>query len=223
MIRDYIKLFWASISILSVLLGARLIWLTVTTETGFQERRREWRDANTAWIVGPTVPLDNQPTADQEDFWIREIDRILQVHGDDPQILVGAAVLLDSPIASAWGDNDGIRERLMRQEVIPDEPQEYYSGPNIRIGSGSKSLELIGKATELNPGNPEWWQIRALLATSPDYYTANGRRDQNLVATLDECLQHDPKNALYDFLATEVEWSPHRYSNPFNRPNWLIE
>jgi uncharacterized membrane protein YsdA (DUF1294 family) len=187
-------------------LGLRFTWITCQSETGVEELRREWWDANTAWIVGRTRPLESRPSDEQEDFWIREVDRILQVHGDDPQIYAGAAVLLDSPFAWKMRDDDWVSESLRSSQVIPFEPQENYRGPNIRIGSGQRSLELISKATELQPANVDWWRIRALLATKRDYYATDGRLDQGWPTTLNECRKHDPNNALYDYLAAEVEW-----------------
>jgi hypothetical protein len=203
---EYRNRFRIFLIVLIVVLGLRFTWIICQSETGVQELRREWWDANTAWIVGRNRPLKSRPSDEQEDFWIREVDRILQVYGDDPQIYAGAAVLLDSPIAWNTHDDDWVSESLRSSQVIPVEPQEYYTGPNIRIGSGQRSLELISTANELQPANVDWWRIRALFATKQDYYATGGRRDQGWRSALNECRKHDSDNALYDYLAAEVEW-----------------
>ena len=69
-------------------------------------------------------------------------------------------------------------------------------------------LARIEKATRLDGTNVELWRARALLLFQTKFMNIDleARRDDWL-AVLDECLEHDPENALYDYLAALYLWT----------------
>lgn len=78
-------------------LGTRLIWLASRTETGWEMLGRQWRDATIGWVAGKETPIGMREPIEQADFWLHEVDRIVNAHLNDAGILMGAAMVLDEP------------------------------------------------------------------------------------------------------------------------------
>ena len=91
------RLALAAFLLAALVLGARLAWVASTAETGWETIELSWVNA----ILG-TVGLEREPIGDrapteQADIWLREVDRIVAEHPNDPAIAMGAAWMLDSP------------------------------------------------------------------------------------------------------------------------------
>jgi hypothetical protein len=66
-----------------------------------------------------------------------------------------------------------------------------------------RSHELAVRATKLEPDEPEWWRLRAVLVSDRRTTRSNWDIDFEL---LEEGPKHDPNNALYDYLAGSHFW-----------------
>ena len=67
---------------------------------------------------------------------------------------------------------------------------------------------MAAKATELQPKEPRWWRLRALLLfdCQPYLNRETAARLPDWLDVLQKCREHDPGNALYDYLAAWLHW-----------------
>lgn len=196
-----------AIVVLGVL--ARFGWVLATTNTAGEILLRQGRD--TLFCLTSGFESDKKPWLEQDDeeqitdlppveqarFWVAEVDRILAEQPETPELLMGAALVLDRD--ATWlvyyMDVEGISpegERAAKRRRR--QPYERISGP--------RCLEFARRATELAPSDPRVWRVRAytLFAARHDM---SQPRQEDWRAVLDRCRAHDEPNALYDYLEAE--------------------
>jgi hypothetical protein len=120
---------------------------------------------------------------------------------------MGAALVLDHP-------SSGYLPRYLKRidaiggaRLLPIVDQEEINRAEaaFELQCQSRLLELLEKATDLEPDNVEWWRLRALLLWK--YGFRDGPpRDENWREILERGARHDPDNALYDYLAAAFYW-----------------
>jgi hypothetical protein len=139
------------------------------------------------------------------EFWITEIDRILEAHPGDAELHAAAALILNQPCSlyvsqlSRKVTEEGSLSLWDFQSAIIDQMRESRSRFD-RVGS-ARAIELIRRATELEPNNLNWWRLRAILSWPPLTSFQDDRpRDENWKQVFEESRDHDPGNALYDVI-----------------------
>ncbi len=194
--------------LLTLALGARLAWVASRLETGPETLALSWRGATLGQIGWPRVPLCDLPPAEQADFWLAEIDRVLSEQEPSAELLMGAAWMLDGPIRS---DPYDYLSPARLAEGVPFPPGEnrldgQMSEP-FDVKCSARCVDLAAAATELEPDNVGLWRMRALLLFGFwNFDNAQDKRCADWLAQLDECARHDPDNALYDYLAAMKLW-----------------
>lgn len=196
--------------LLLVSLTCRLVWHAARTETGLETLRLQWRDATWGLLFGKRTPIHSQLPSIQARQWLDEIDRIIAGDVSEAELAMGAALVLDNPsqeyvskylksIGTIPGfgifptlDNEGLKE-------VEDAFEKECK---------TRCLELAAKATEIDPENVDWWRLRALMLWrySMHAYDDSPRAD-NWLEILHEASQHDPDNALYDYLSAHFYWA----------------
>jgi hypothetical protein len=192
--------------------AARLAFVASQTESGWQSVATQWRDAAFDWTGLLGDPIDEREPIAQARFWISEVDRVTKLYPDSATILMGAAWMLDSP-------NLGFLQHHMRQSehasAFPqfrlqlDEKSISAGKAEFRALCQERCLALAARATELEPANPQWWRMRAMLLFEGDHYYSGkdfSPRSSNWLEVLDDCITHDEDNALYDYLAALALW-----------------
>ena len=209
------------IALLVLCLAVRFVWDVSHTEIGWETVRQQWRDETLGWFTGSRVPIGCRPPAEQAEFWLAETERILAEEPNNAELAAAAALLLDSP-GSGFEYRFLIpQEKMLEQWVIegpPPEKLEYFT-PRIDYDAIAKAMDdfeercqrrclaYAAKATELQPDEPRWWRLRALLLFRRQLYSDKaGPRDPRWFELLAECKKHDPDNALYDYLAAWRFW-----------------
>ncbi len=190
-----------------IILTARLAWVASETETGWEAIRYQWQDVSVGWLGLRPPSIDFLEPPEQADHWLREVERILGDSAQDAELAMGAAWVLDSP---------DIRfiQRHIQQDGNPSTPPMFGSTLDQEAIDSAKAtfekkchercLSLAALATQLNPNDVNLWRMRALLQFNPD--TLNPRSGLSL-EVVDECANHDPDNALYDYLAAFQLWN----------------
>ena len=201
--------FWICTLLVLVGLTCRLLWQASRTETGQETLRLQWRDATWGLAVGNRTPIHSQEPATQARLWLDEIDRTVSRDGSDAELTIGAALVLDSP------SQEYVSKYLKRIETIPglgafpelDEEGLKAAEDAFEAQCKERCLELAAKATEADPANVDWWRLRALLLWRYSMYSYDDSpRVDNWLEILQEASQHDPENALYDYLAAHFYW-----------------
>ncbi len=209
MIRAAKYTFWICTLLLLVGLTCRLLWNASRTETGLETLRLQWRDATWGLVVGTRTPIHSQEPTTQARWWLHEIVRTLSRDGSDAELTMGAALVLDSP------GQEYVGKYLKRIETIPgfgafpelDKEGLRAAEDAFEVECKARCLELAANATEIDPDNVDWWRLRALMLWrySMHSYDDSPRAD-NWLEILQEASQHDPDNALYDYLAAHFYW-----------------
>ena len=75
----------------------RLAWITSHTEIGWETISQQWRDATVGLVVGEYQYLTYHEPVEQAAFWLAETDRIVAEDPKNPELLMGAALLLAEP------------------------------------------------------------------------------------------------------------------------------
>lgn len=117
--------------------------------------------------------------------------------------------MLDSP------SQEYVSKYLKRIETIPgfgafpelDEEGLKAAEDAFEAQCKERCLELAAQATEADPTNVDWWRLRALLIWRYSMYSYDDSpRVDNWLEILQDASQHDPENALYDYLAAHFYW-----------------
>ncbi len=206
--RLMLRLFWIGLWLSLVGLSCHVAWLVWRTETGGDTLRLHWRDATVGWFKGEYVPISARHPVEQAEYWLHEVDRVLATHPENGAQAAGAALVLDEP-----GFSNG---PFFGRKPTPRSPtfdMKSHIIELLRVGESfealcrRKCLELSALASELDATNVAWWRLRAVLLWDNPTWTLNSSlRDPNWTAILEQCSEHDPDNALYDYLATNFWW-----------------
>lgn len=200
--------FWLCLAIAGAGLSCRLLWMAGQTETGLETLSLQWRDATYGLVAGGRIPIHSQEPTRQAEFWLREVDRVLEVHAGNADVTMGAALVLDHPGREYQGRYLESIEAIPGFGVFPRLDQEGIERAEkaFEAQCGQRSVELAEQATTLKPSNVAWWRLRALLLWSSQWSLADSPRAANWLEILDQCAQHDADNALYDYLAASFYW-----------------
>ncbi|MCX7428117.1 MAG: hypothetical protein NTW96_21115 [Planctomycetia bacterium] len=200
---------WACALVLVVCLSVRLFWRATQMESGMGALGLQWRDATLGWVLGAYVPIDEREPAEQAEFLLGEVDRVLEAHPNDAALAMGAALVLDSPgVGFMWrhtkpkstGTGVGASPDL-DVDVVTQAENVFEQRCKCRC------VELAAAAARLEPANVQWSRLYALLLYRQSLYSDDDSpRDPDWVNVLDECARHDPDNALYDYLAARFYW-----------------
>ncbi|MEX0702760.1 MAG: hypothetical protein WD069_11760, partial [Planctomycetales bacterium] len=204
-------------ALLLLALGARLLWTAAGTETGWQLLAQHWTGAAPGWFGWDEVPVHSRPPVEQAEFWLAEADRIIADHPASAELVMGAAWILDGPgigfHAQHLREPEGITSFLVHSALHLAQPQLDYAAVEaaaLRFEERcvARCLELAATATELEPDDPRWWRMRALLLfrSSMDGPSFEPRTD-DWADVLEQAARHDPDNALYDALAALCHWT----------------
>lgn len=196
-----------ALAALVIALAGRLCWVAWRAEIGGETIAATWMEALLAWFgKEPNTVVDQWP-AEQADFWVAEVDRVLAAHPADAELTMAAAWLLDVPSMRfvrkiVEPPMRGIGEGRYANEVIGEKMREFEAGCSGRC------IELATRAVTLAPENSDLWRQYALLLFQGDHHGLSfGPRCQDYLQRLEACARHDPQNALYDFLAADAIWS----------------
>lgn len=210
MVNRYLKLVFL---VALVVAAIRLVVVGASTESGWGLIATQWQDAVLSLVGQEYKTIGDRAPAEQTDFWLSEVDRILGKQPDSASLYMGAAWVLDSP-------GTGFTQYYVRQNEFGQHfPQFALELDRKAVDLAKKAfkqkctrqcVELSGRATQLEPTNIDLWRMRALLLFEAD----GGWNDPNLspriadyLPILDECQKHDPENALYDYLAVLHLWN----------------
>ncbi len=148
------------------------------------------------------TPAESYPDQ-QLEFWEAEIDRILKLHPGDAELHAAAAVVLSQPCSLYLPE---LIQKARTQGHGWDYPSIYLQTLNsARILFDHEgwlhATLLLRKATELQPDDPRWWRLRAVLLWPSWSFTDQVEPlDPNWQTVLQDARRHDPDNALYDLL-----------------------
>ncbi len=222
---------WALLLVALAIAAVRLALVARPMETSWETIASTSRDAALGWTGWEHTPISNREPAEQAEYWLREVDRILSSHPESAELCMGAAWVLDTPgagfkVNDLERQNAGLRITGVRQRYLGVSSCDRACS-QFEAKCGDRCLELAARATELEPHDVHWWRMRALLSFV-EYYstTMSGKtRSTKWRDVLDECSQRDPDNALYDYLATrallnesaEVDWGRREHGKSTTR------
>ena len=199
---------WTAYAVLVLLLASRTAWVASHAETGWETLSLQWKDATLGWFVGRYVPICQRDPVEQAEFWLGEVERIVDANPDDAALAMGAACILDAPgeeclyvAMRTWGDIPWHPAHFRGPDLDGDALEE--SRDRFESLCKDRCMELAARATELEPSNVDWWRCRAFLQRRD--WTGD-IRDSRWLDTLEECAEHDPGNALCDYFIAEQLW-----------------
>ena len=206
-----------------ICLGFILIisWNHRSSETGWQPFIEYWRMAVCNALGIDHLPLNEQDPEDQAKFWLREVGK-LESTIKDPEVLCGAAWVLDAPenefvsryisikqrtldlgfqvvdLGYPYPETDWNQDAIHQQHVLHEEQ------------CGKKCWELTESAVRLEPESVDLWRARAMLLIPKKLWGLGDEsfepRMEDWRTALKECQEHDPENALYDYLTATWLW-----------------
>lgn len=200
---------WLLLLIALAVAAVRLAIVAAPMETGWEVIASTFRSAAFGWTGRSQTPVSNQEPPEQAEYWLREVDRILARNPESAELCMGAAWLLDSPGTGFYAKH--ITQKDLGSGIrVPDVGYEAIQTLSSRFEAECRErcLQLAKRATELEPDDIRWWRMRAQLLFVGDLMATPGGepRDTAWREVLDECSQHDPDNALYDYLAARALW-----------------
>ena len=214
---------------LLVLVG-RLAWVLCRSETGWGTVVRPWRDAALAPVVGEYLPLASREPDEQAEFWLAEVDRLVAADPENAEVALAAAWFLDMPAGDYQSRHfksapffPEVAASLDLPPLLPDQEFIDAAEEGYEAKCRAKCLAMAARATELAPGDRRTWQSRALLLGNTFSHTGKRLDDPAWLQALDECMRHDPDNALYDYLAAQSLWEGVLDCDfPGGEPKWRI-
>lgn len=202
---------WSVIVLLFLLVigFGRLYWSARSGSEEFATSIRMLAGATVGAVIDLRTPAESHPNV-QLEFWQSEIDRILDAHPADAELHAAAAVMLAEP--SSLYSSQLIREVAAgadsdRWSVSSNFLERLHEARSRFDKKGAKrSTELMRRATELDPDDPRWWRLRAVLLW-PSRLSSRDRQplDPSWEQVLNVAKQHDPGNALYSLL--QAHWA----------------
>jgi hypothetical protein len=199
-LRDWRRIALFVAVVLLIGLAIRLTWTASLTQTGWETLAGHARDATLGWCLEQRT-LGELTPAEQAEFWLAEVDRVLAENPASPDLLIGAALVLHEP-TGGWP--------TIRPGESSEQRAEFRRQYSARCAK--RCLELAERATKSWPEDPRCWRLRAwTLFDFPepvgslyeDYDSPWTFRDAQWRSVLEECIRHDPDNALYDYLIAE--------------------
>lgn len=191
-------------------LGIRFARTVTGSTIGWEPHIDQWTDVAASLAgIKRTELTDKEPEV-QARFWLNEVAKIRGVN-NDPQVAVGAAWMLDAP-------QFGFMRQHVRTKENPDLPGSWSreldeDAINFLTGTfeslcRDECLNQIETAVRLDSDNLELWRHRALLLFQTSYMGRDMQpRREDWLSVLDECGEHDPNNALYDYLVALQLWT----------------
>jgi len=194
-------------------LGIRLAWTLSVSTTGWKPHLDQWSKVAASLVGIHKTPLSDKTPKAQAEFWLEQVSQV-ESADDDPQVAMGAAWMLDAPQFRFVRRHVRVKEDLdfpgipaswrreLDDEAIAAMTEEFESLCR------DECLAKIETAVRLDGANVELWRGRALLLFQTKFMSLDmePRRD-DWFSVLDECSEHDPDNALYDYLAALHLWS----------------
>lgn len=199
---------WLYIATVLVLSGQTLAtaW---RTETGMSTLRSQWRDTVCALFGLRSRPLVSRSPSRRTDFFLKQSTRVERLFPQNAAKAAGGAFMLCSPTRGystssiSAANSEATADGVIMEHVNIGWPTDS-ADPTVE----QRVLELTKLAAQLEPDNIAWWQLRAMLLIPPSSHALDSMpRDPNWETTLNECIQHDPNNALYDFLLAHFYWT----------------
>jgi hypothetical protein len=179
-----------------VILAARLTWIAWHTETGWETIADDCHAAVIGQFFGYRLPLPVGGLSEQSDFWVREVNRVLAEEPHSPDLLVGALLVLNSPCwnygALGAPKYFGMPGADLSRVIQPGSGEEMPNSPERRALQHKLIAELMTDFAQ----SPNVWRTLAMLPG-----TVAERHK-----IVKECQSHDPDNALYDYLAAELDF-----------------
>ncbi|QDU58146.1 hypothetical protein [Aeoliella mucimassa] len=182
------------------------------TEYGWGLLSDQWQFALGTPVGLQHTPIGQCPPVDQAKFWLAETDRVVAEHPDSASLAMGAAWVLDSPgvdFMSGYMKSKEYPKAFPSMGMELDDEAIARATAEFRERCLPRCLELARRATELEPQNVDWWRMRALLEFEGDQFMSGldfSPREADWLQVLEQCQQHDPDNALYDYLAAFSLW-----------------
>jgi len=188
-------------------------WHASHTTVGWDLIRHDWCQTLATFVGIDRIALSAREPEDQARFWLKEVERLGPEKGT-PNVAAGGAWVLDAP------DTKFLQRHFRENKAVHGFPG-LPLGAHVELDHDAVSravnkfedlchercIGLMEHATSIEPTNIDMWRTRALLLFREDVLGLGctpRRADWQVV--LDECAQHDPENALYDYLAALCEW-----------------
>lgn len=193
-------------------LTLRWFWLIQQSDTGWAPHRETWVISAAGLLERDYLRLRDADPAVQAEFWLQEIDRIPETQ-TDPELALGAAWMLDGPeygfLRRYYRRRADFSPYFPTTDLLPvtarmelDDAAVERALDEFESRCRERCLEQIETATRLDQDNPEVWRAQALLLFEEKAFSsAEGPRREDWLLVLDICRDHDPENALYDYLA----------------------
>lgn len=192
------------------LLGAR--WAIAVSEIGARPFLRQWSDVFQEITGDDNRALSELPPVEQGHYWLGEVAQVEEVQSD-PEVAMGAAWLLDAPQYNCLLAHYERRENPDGRPLPPFLQYELDRDTAVALTEEFESLcrdeclAQIELAVRLDESNVESRRAQALLLFQPRILQSDIEpRREDWLAILEECADHDPDNALYDYLAAYVLW-----------------
>jgi hypothetical protein len=184
-----------------VILAVRLAWIAWHTETGWETIADDCHAAAVGQFFGYRLPLPVRGLSEQSDYWVREINRVLAEQPHSPELLEGALLVLNSP---CWNYGGLGAPKYFGMPGADLSHMSQWGGLGGGLGDEMPDSaerraiqqKLIAEATTSFAQTPNVWRT---LATLPG--KVSDRRNN-----LKEFQSHDRDNALYDYLAAELDF-----------------
>jgi hypothetical protein len=163
------------------------------------------KDSTAGWLGWQHEPIHSAEPSQQADFWLAELDR-LPTEPPTSEIAIAAAWLLDSP-------GTGFQARHLRATgisqipVIPDSDAISRAVQAFETKATPRCTALAELATQTAPNDVQTWRNRALLVFGPPSSPISGQpRSPDWKEIIAKAAEHDPDNALYDYLVANRLW-----------------
>ena len=163
------------------------------------------QDSTLGWFGWQHKPIHDAESSQQADFWLAEVDRIFQEQPTS-EMACAAAWLLDSPVRSIQARNLRVTG-IPQVPVLPDSEAISRAESAFEAKAAPACIALAELATQTAPHDVQAWRDRALLLFGPPFgKNEDLPRDPNWRDVLSRAAEHDPDNALYDYLVADRLW-----------------
>ncbi len=200
---------WSLLGLALAVAGIRLAMSVSSQEVGWETIAATWRGAALGWTGRSPTTISQREPAEQAEFWLPEVDRVLSQQPESAELCMGAAWVLDSP-GVGYVTKHLKKGRSSPPALPPDFDTESLDRAcsQFEAACRTRCMELAARATELEPNDVRWWRMRAILLFVKHLMVTMDPvpRQDNWREVLEECSRHDPDNALYDYLAARTLW-----------------